>query len=142
MCVVSNIGDEWSRTFPEKYPQFVPVVPTTQPHQVYHDFQPVQDALRECSVCGYPRDYFLHNPSSSTTSSSTTISLDLSKVSKEDFDALKAEVEELKILLLAAKRFDEATGQKDCEMDEKVEFIRTVAEFIGVDVDEVFGSPE
>lgn len=63
-------------------------------------------------------------------------------VSKEEFEALKNEVAELKILLLAAKRFDEATGQKDCEMDEKIEFIRTVAEFVGVDVDDVFGSPE
>jgi hypothetical protein len=60
-------------------------------------------------------------------------------VSKEDFDALKKEVEELKLLLQAAKKFDEATNQKDCEMDDKIAFIKSVADFVGVNLDDVFG---
>jgi len=60
-------------------------------------------------------------------------------VSQADFDALKAEVEALKELLKAAKQFDDATGQADCEMDEKVEFIKQLADHLGVDLDEVFG---
>lgn len=60
-------------------------------------------------------------------------------VSREEFEALRKEVEELKILILAAKRFDESTGQPDCEMDEKIELLRQIAEMVGVDVDEVFG---
>jgi hypothetical protein len=28
MCMVSNIGDGWGGTFPEKFPQFVPYVPS------------------------------------------------------------------------------------------------------------------
>lgn len=58
--------------------------------------------------------------------------------SRAEFDALKKEVEELKELLKAAKKFDAATGQPDCEMDEKVKFIKKLAEFVGVDIKEVF----
>lgn len=61
-------------------------------------------------------------------------------VTRDEFEKLRREVEELKRLLIAAKRYDEATGQKDCEMDEKVEMIRKVAEAVGVNVDEVFGA--
>lgn len=60
------------------------------------------------------------------------------QVSKADFDKLKAEMEELKKLLLAAKLYDEATGQPDCEMDEKVALIKAVAKMVGVNMDEVF----
>lgn len=59
-------------------------------------------------------------------------------VSQEEFDKLKKDVEELKELLKAAKKYDEATGQKDCEMDEKVEFIKKIAKFVGVDLNDVF----
>jgi hypothetical protein len=101
MCVVSSIGDEWGRTFPDRWPT-IPTVPSTD--------------------------------------TSPRIVISDPEVSKEDFDALRREVLELKKLLLAAKAYDEATGQPDCEMDEKVDLIRRVAEFVGVDVDEVFGS--
>lgn len=96
MCVVSFVGDEYGRTFPDRWPN-VPVYPQT------------------------------------------TTTVFITEVTKEDFDALKQEVEELKQLLLAAKRFDEATGQPDCEMDEKVELIKRIAEAVGVDLEDVFG---
>ena len=103
MCVMSNIGDQYQRDFPIRWPAANPIVyPSTTTSPIFGDLHP--DA-----------------------------------VSKEDFAALRKEVEELKILLLAARRFDEATGQKDCEMDEKVAFLRGVAEFVGVDLEEVFG---
>lgn len=57
--------------------------------------------------------------------------------SRAEFDALKREIEELKELLKAAKKFDEATGQPDCQMDEKVELIRRIAELVGVDLEGV-----
>lgn len=57
---------------------------------------------------------------------------------KEEFAALKKEVEELKILLLAAKRFDTATNQHDCHMDEKVALIKKIAEIVGVSMEDVF----
>lgn len=99
MCTVSAVGDEWGKTFPDRWPS-VPVYP------------------------------------------STTTTIYLTEVTKEDFEALKKEVEDLKRLLLAAKAFDEATGQPDCEMDEKVELIRQIADLVGVDVDDVFGGRE
>jgi hypothetical protein len=51
----------------------------------------------------------------------------------------KQEVEELKKLLLAAKKYDESTGQPNCETDEKVAIIKRVAELLGIDMEEVFG---
>ena len=59
-------------------------------------------------------------------------------VSKQEFDALKKEVEELKQLLKAAKKFDEETGQPDCHMDDKVDFIKKLAEYVGVDLEDIF----
>lgn len=47
-------------------------------------------------------------------------------------------MEELKLLLKAAKRYDEQVGEPDCEADEKVAIIKALAEQLGVDVDEVF----
>ena len=55
-----------------------------------------------------------------------------------EFFKLKAEVEELRRLLMAAKKFDEETKQPDCEMDEKVAFVKKLAEYVGVDMKEVF----
>jgi hypothetical protein len=62
------------------------------------------------------------------------------EVSPEEFDRLKNEVEELKTLLQAAKKFDEATGQPDCEIDEKVGLIKRIAELVGVDMGDVFNA--
>lgn len=56
-------------------------------------------------------------------------------VSPIEFEKLKREVQELKKLIEAAKRFDEVTGQKDCENADKVAFIKEVAKFVGVDIE-------
>jgi hypothetical protein len=97
MCVVSNVGDQWGREFPDRWPN-IPVYP--QPNITYTE----------------------------------------PEISREEFEALRQEMRELKRLLLAAKAFDKATGQPDCEMDEKVELIKRIAELVGVDMEEVFGS--
>lgn len=57
-------------------------------------------------------------------------------VSRAEFDALKTEVEELKKLLAAAKKYDEATGQRECEQAEKIAFLKKLAEFVGIDLSE------
>lgn len=54
--------------------------------------------------------------------------------SKEEVDALRQEVQELRELLAAARKFDKATGQKDCEQGEKVALIKRLAEITGVDL--------
>jgi hypothetical protein len=57
---------------------------------------------------------------------------------RAEFDALKKEMEELKDLLKAAKRYDERTGQPDCEQEDKVALLKRLAELVGVDLSEVF----
>ena len=59
-------------------------------------------------------------------------------VSRAEFDALKRDVEELKLLVKRAKEYDERNGEPDCEMDEKVELVRKVAELVGVDIEDLF----
>lgn len=58
---------------------------------------------------------------------------------REEFDALKREVEEMKTVLAWAKRYDAEHGQPDCEMDEKIALLRKMAEFVGVDLEDVLG---
>ena len=60
------------------------------------------------------------------------------QITREEFEALKKEVESLKELLKAAKKFDEETNQPDCHMDDKVEFIKKLAEYVGVDLEDIF----
>ncbi len=62
------------------------------------------------------------------------------QVTKFEFEKLRVEVQELRKLLEAAKEFDIKTGQPDCEMDDKVAFIKKIAEFVGVNMDDVFGT--
>ncbi len=59
-------------------------------------------------------------------------------ITRTEFEALKKEVLELKGMLESAKRFDEMTGQPDCEMDTKVKFIKDLAKFAGVNLGDVF----
>ncbi len=110
MCTVSNIGDSYRDNFPPRWPN-VPVWPA-QPTGVPYPSQP--------GIPGQP------------------VIIDTSGVSKQEFEALKKEVEELKQLLKAAKKFDEETGQPDCHMDDKVEFIKKLAEYVGVDLEDIF----
>ena len=59
-----------------------------------------------------------------------------------EFDALKREVEALRELLRAAKIYDEATGQPDCETDDKVALIKRLADLVGVDMSDIFPSSD
>lgn len=61
------------------------------------------------------------------------------QISRSEFEALKREVEGLRELLKAAKKFDQESGQPNCSMEEKVELIKQVAKVVGVDLHEVFG---
>ena len=59
-------------------------------------------------------------------------------ISRDEFEKLNKEVQKIKSLLIKAKIYDQETGQPDCSIDEKVEFLKKVAEFVGIDLDEVF----
>lgn len=67
----------------------------------------------------------------------TTHTILTAGVSQADFDKLKAEVVEMKAALIKAKLLDEASGQKDCHMEEKVALLRKVAEAVGINLDDV-----
>ena len=60
------------------------------------------------------------------------------EISRAEFEALKREVEALKELLKQAKKYDEATGQPDCEMEHKIGFLKQIAGALGVDLGDVF----
>jgi hypothetical protein len=57
---------------------------------------------------------------------------------KEEFDALKAEVQRMKKLLIAAKIYDEESGQPDCENADKIALFRQLAKLLGVDIEDLF----
>jgi hypothetical protein len=61
-------------------------------------------------------------------------------VTQEQFDELKREVESLKRVLIAAKLYDHETGQPDCEDADKVALFRKLAEFLKIDLSEVFAA--
>ena len=63
---------------------------------------------------------------------------DLNKVTREEFEALKKEVEEMKALLKKAAEYDKRNNEPNCEMEEKVKMLKKVAELFGVDLSEVF----
>lgn len=56
------------------------------------------------------------------------------EVSRVEFEALKKSVEELKQLLIAAQKYDEAQGEPHCEHEEKIALIKKIAELVGVDL--------
>ena len=86
MCVVSMVGDYWSkRTLPSGFPNY---------------------------------DRFV----------------DGGEVNRVEFEALKKSVEELKKLLIAAQKYDEAQGEPHCKHEDKVALIRKLAELVGVDM--------
>jgi hypothetical protein len=97
MCVISAVGGEFGRTFPDRYPTIQPGIHTTP--------------------------YIPPTPT---------------PVTRAEFEALRLEMQELRKVLLAAKAFDEATGQPDCEMEEKVTLIKRLAELVGVSMDDIF----
>lgn len=61
-------------------------------------------------------------------------------ISREEFEILKIQVQEMHEMLRVAKKYDEDSGQPDCEMDEKIETLRRVADFVGVSLEDVFGA--
>lgn len=58
-------------------------------------------------------------------------------VTKEEFDKLYKEVQEMKELLRKAKIYDENNNEPDCEIDEKIAKLREIAKLVGIDLDDV-----
>lgn len=66
----------------------------------------------------------------------------MTPIEKKEFEDLKKEVEIMKELLKKAKIYDEVNNEPDCEMEDKVKFLREVAKFVGIDLDEIFKPKE
>lgn len=62
------------------------------------------------------------------------------EISRAEFDELKRQVLEMKELLKRAKKYDEDNGEKDCEIDEKMDVLRRIAKLVGVDLNDVIGT--
>jgi hypothetical protein len=50
---------------------------------------------------------------------------------------IREELADMKKLLLKAIEYDKKNGSPHCEMKEKVDFLKKVAEFVGVDIKEI-----
>lgn len=61
------------------------------------------------------------------------------EVSRQEFDALRRDVEEMKALLRRAKEYDVANNEPDCEIEEKMALLKRIAELVGVDLSDVIG---
>lgn len=59
-------------------------------------------------------------------------------VNREEFNALKKEVQLMRDLLIAAKLYDEKNNEPHCEMEDKVAMLKAMAKMMGVDLSEVF----
>lgn len=58
-------------------------------------------------------------------------------VSREEFEALKKEVLEMKELLKKALKYDEENGEPECQMEDKIATLKKVAKLVGVDLEEL-----
>lgn len=58
-------------------------------------------------------------------------------VSREEFEALRKEVLDMKELLKKAKAYDEKNNEPNCEKEEKLKTLRKIAEAVGIDLDDV-----
>lgn len=109
MCVVSMVGDHYADKWRDKI-----WVEKEQPFRIYPiDIYP---ATKKPDGC-----------------------VPLVPVSREEFDQLKRDVEEMKALLKRAKKYDEENNEPDCEIEQKMELLRRVAEAVGVDLCDVIG---
>ena len=54
---------------------------------------------------------------------------------------LRKEVEEMKELLKRAIDYDKRNNEPHCEQEEKMKFLRRVAESVGISLDDVLGTP-
>ena len=62
----------------------------------------------------------------------------LPQVTREEHEKLRRDLEALRELILAAQKADKKMGMADCEMEEKVDFLKKVAELLEVDLSEVW----
>ena len=118
MCIVSFVGDYYK----DKWPWIEPYInPDKQPIPFPYKFPDPPEKPKEIPDI---TDWF--KP----------------QVSREEFDKLKKEVEEMKELLKRAKEYDEKNNEPDCEIEDKMRILREVARLVGIDLDDVLKKKE
>lgn len=78
----------------------------------------------------FPKQYPIFNPTDK-------INDIFGVVTRKEFEALKKEIEALKALLVAAKKYDEDTGQPNCEKEENIQLIKNIAKAVGIDLEDL-----
>lgn len=82
-------------------------------------------------------DYYRHNTlPNSIPNWSAVINSPLDY--QTQINQMRKDIEELKILLTAAQRYDAVVGEPHCEDPEKVALIRKIADIVGVDLKGIF----
>ena len=98
------------------------------------------DYFREQFPKKYPSiDDYIRHPYTVTSGPIDMVARAENEKLRKELDELKKEMSEFKKLLIAAKIYDDATDQHECEMAEKVELLKKIADLVGVDLKEVFG---
>ena len=118
MCVVSMVGDHFNDHWKDWRDRIPPINTPLNPDQI----GPIEPITIPGTIRSVPNNVvFTTGPT------------------RQEFDDLKKEVEHMKKLLIKAKLYDEANNEPNCEMEEKVAFLKKIAEYVGVNLDEVFG---
>lgn len=125
MCVVSAIGDDYSKRLKEKFPN----QPWDTNQWPSFPADPFDDPFT-----GPPVSY----PNITNIKPITQTDAEIIKELQAQIDELKKDMEEIKKVLLVAKKYDEDNNEPHCEMDEKVALLKKVAAFVGVDLSEIF----
>jgi len=60
--------------------------------------------------------------------------INISNISREEFETLKKEVQLLRDLLIKAIAYDKANGEPHCEKPEKVKLLKDIAKALGVEL--------
>lgn len=115
MCVVSKMGDHYTDKWKDKYP-----LPngTGFPTQPLEPYQP------------------LTNPAKIDESILTE--LFKREITRQEFDDLKKEVEEMKKILTLAAEYDKRNNEPHCEMEQKVDLLKKMAGLFGISLDDIF----
>lgn len=62
-------------------------------------------------------------------------------VTREEFNELKRQVEEMKKILKVAAEYDARNNEPHCEIEDKVKLLKEIAKLVGVNLDDVFPPP-
>jgi hypothetical protein len=61
----------------------------------------------------------------------------LGNITRWEFEELKKEVKEMKDLLVKAKIYDNQHNEPDCEIEDKMKFLKECAKLVGIDLNDI-----